>query len=109
VTHFQSEHVVPVAVAFSMMTAVFYFFSPLLLAVGFLTRMNAIFIFCGLLVTLNADLDGVLSTSLHSQTIFIYLLITVLYAVHGGGMMAADRFFDRRRGRLRRAGSLYAP
>jgi len=107
VEHFRAEHSPPVAVLFAFGTAVFYFVSPLFLMIGFLTRINALLIFVGLLITLNANLDGVLSTSLHTQTMVLYFLITLFFGVNGGGMIAADRLFDRSRGRFRAAGGLY--
>lgn len=107
VDHFSKAHPVPVAVLLASLTAAFFFLSPLLLMMGFLTRVNALLIFLGLLLTLDAGLDGVLSTSLHTQTLVLYLLITLFFIVNGGGMVSMDRLFGRRRGRSRTAGGLY--
>ncbi len=108
VQHFQVNNPLPFAVVLSWMTAVFFFLSPLLLAIGFLTRLNASLIFLGLLLALNADLDRVISTSLHTQTVVLYFLITLFFVLNGGGLLAADRLFDRHRGRVRQAGGLYS-
>jgi uncharacterized membrane protein YphA (DoxX/SURF4 family) len=108
VQHFQANNPLPMAVVLSWMTAVFFFLSPLLLAIGFLTRLSASMIFVGLLLALNADLDRVISTSLHTQTVVLYFLITLFFVLNGGGLVAADRIFDRHRGRVRRAGGLYS-
>jgi len=109
VQHFVGrEHAVPFAVMLAWLVSTFFFLSPLLLALGFLTRLNALLIFCGLVLALSADLDGVLSTSLYSQTVFVYFLVSLFFILNGGGWTAADRLFDRRRGRVRRAGGLYS-
>jgi uncharacterized membrane protein YphA (DoxX/SURF4 family) len=97
--HFSVGHPVPVAVVFAFVTAGFFFVSPVLLVVGFLTRVNALLIFLGLLLTLDKGLNEVLSTSLHTQTMVLYLLIMFFYFVNGGGLLAADRLFDQRRGK----------
>ncbi|MEM1294294.1 MAG: DoxX family membrane protein [Verrucomicrobiota bacterium] len=108
VLHF-AEFPTPVAIFFSVMIAVFFFLSPLLFALGFLTRLNALSIFIGILVALGSDLEDKLSsTELTSQTILLFLLITIFFILNGGGMLAADRLFDTRRGRSRMAGSLYS-
>jgi len=101
---------VPVAVFLSILTAVFYFFSPLLLTIGFLSRLSALVIFIGLIVTLSLQ-DGFmtsLSSTLNSQSLVLYFLICIFFILNGGGMMAVDRLFDRRRGKFRQAGNLYA-
>jgi uncharacterized membrane protein YphA (DoxX/SURF4 family) len=108
VQHFTEHNPLPFAVVLSWMTAVFFFLSPLLLALGFLTRLNALLIFVGLIIALNADLDRVLSTSLHTQTVVLYFLVSLFFLLNGGGLLAFDRLFDRRRGRIRQAGGLYA-
>ena len=108
VQHFTEHNPLPLAVILSWMTAVFFFLSPLLLALGFLTRLNAMLIFAGLIMALNANLDRVLSTSLHTQTVFLYFLLTLFFFLNGGGLLAMDRLFDRQRGRIRRAGGLYS-
>lgn len=108
VNHFSAGHPVPVAAAFAFVTAGFFFLSPLLLMLGFLTRLNALLIFLGLLLCLDRNLNSVLSTSLHTQTLALYLLVTLFFFVNGGGMLAADRVFDSRRGRSRTAGGLYS-
>ncbi len=108
VAHF-ADYPVPVAIFFSVMIAVFFFLSPLLFALGFLTRLNALSIFIGIIVALSNDLhDKLSSTELTSQTILLFLLISVFFIFNGGGMLAADRLFDTRRGRARMAGSLYS-
>ena len=109
VNHFTEKgHGVPVAVLFSILVAIFYFFSPVLLMLGFLTRLSALIILIGLIVTMNLGLQGIISTSLHSQTMALYLLISLFFVLNGGGMLALDRVFDRRRGKRRQAGGLYA-
>lgn len=105
--HFTAEHPVPVAAAFAFATAVFFFVSPVLLMVGFLTRLNAMLIFMGLVLALDKDLNGVLSSTLHTQTMVLYLLITLFFVINGGGLIAADRLFDQRRSRARQAGGIY--
>tara|TARA_R110002096_G_scaffold114770_1_gene248769 strand:- start:14192 stop:14626 length:435 start_codon:yes stop_codon:yes gene_type:complete len=108
VLHF-ADFPTPVAIFFSVMIAVFFFLSPLLLALGFLTRLNALSIFIGILVAVYNDLGDKLSaTELTSQTILLFLLINVFFILNGGGMLATDRLFDTRRGRSRMAGSLYS-
>jgi uncharacterized membrane protein YphA (DoxX/SURF4 family) len=107
VEHFQGTQPLLVAVLFSWLTAVFFFLAPLLLMVGFLTRLSAVLIFLGLVLALNADLDGVISPSLHTQTVVLYFLITLFFILNGGGAVAMDRLFDRHRGRVRRAAGLY--
>jgi uncharacterized membrane protein YphA (DoxX/SURF4 family) len=109
VQHFVGrDNAVPLAVVLSWLVSVFFFLSPLFLALGFLTRLNAFLIFCGLILALAADLDGVLSSSLHTQTVAVYFLVSWFFILNGGGWTAADRLFDRRRGRLRRAEGLYS-
>jgi len=108
VQHFLEHNPLPLAVILSWLTAVFFFLSPLLLAIGFLTRLNALMIFLGLIMALNANLDRVLSTSLHTQTVVLYFLISLFFILNGGGLLAADRMFDRQRGRIRQAGGLYS-
>ncbi len=103
----QFEQPLQIAVLFSWLTAVFYALSPLMLALGFLTRLNALLIFAGILFTLSADLEKVLSPSLQSQTVVLYLIVLFFFICNGGGMIAADRLFDRRRGRMKKAGGLY--
>lgn len=108
IDHFSAAHPVPVAAVFALATAVFFFISPLLLALGFLTRVNALLIFAGLLLALDKGLNGILSTSLHTQTMSLYLLIMLFFFVNGGGLLAVDRFFDLRRGKSKAAGALYS-
>ncbi|MFT5470559.1 MAG: putative membrane protein YphA (DoxX/SURF4 family) [Verrucomicrobiales bacterium] len=111
VDHFNTDgKSTAIAVFYSVLVAVFYFFSPFLLMIGFLTRLSALIILVGLMVTLNLglDKDGLISTSLHSQTMALYLLIGVFFVLNGGGVLAIDRLFDRRRGKKRQAGGLYA-
>ncbi|MEM7011723.1 MAG: DoxX family protein [Verrucomicrobiota bacterium] len=98
----------PVSMLFAILVAVFYFVSPVLLMLGFLTRLSALVIFIGIMVTINLGLQGVISTSLHSQTTALYLLVCVFFILNGGGIIAVDRLFDRRRGKQRQAGGLYA-
>lgn len=105
--HFSSGHPVPVAAVFAFATAVFFFVSPILLMVGFLTRINALLIFVGLVLALDKDLNGVLSSTLHTQTMALYLLITLFFCINGGGLIGADRLFEQRRGRTRKTEDLY--
>lgn len=109
VQHFAERgHGTPMAIFYSILVAIFYFFSPVLLTLGFLTRLSALVILIGLIVTLNLGIQGAISTSLHSQTVALYLLICLFFILNGGGVLALDRFFDRRRGKERQAGGLYA-
>lgn len=111
VDHFNTDgKSTAIALLYSILVAVFYFFSPVLLMLGFLTRLSALLILIGLLMTLNLNLhfDNLISTSLHSQTMALYLLICLFFVLNGGGMIAVDRLFDRRRGKKRQAGGLYA-
>ncbi len=104
-----SDYPGPVAVFFAVMIAVFFFLSPLLLALGFLTRLNAVSIFIGIIIALANNLhDKLSSTELTSQTIILFLLICVFFILNGGGLLAADRLFDTRRGRSRAPSSLYS-
>lgn len=109
VQSFQAQgKTLPSAVSWAWMVAVFFFFCPLLLSLGFLSRLSALLIFVGVVMALGMDLDAVLSDSFRDQTVVLYLLIMVFFIFNGGGLLAADRLFDRRRGRIRQAGGLYS-
>ena len=119
--HFQQTgdgYSTPVALLFAILIAVFFFFSPLLYTIGFLTRFNAASIFVGIVVALNlgihnylfnqVSLEAAAKVQAVQEVIVLYFLISLFFMLNGGGMLAADRLFDRRRGRNKTAGGLYA-
>jgi len=99
VDYFAQSHSVPVSTFFAVLTAVFYFFAPFLLLVGFLTRFSAAAIFIGLVATLNMGFEQVLSSSLHTQTMVIYFVVTLFLMITGGGGFSLDRLFMRKKPR----------
>ncbi len=98
----------PESVGWAWMVAAFFFLAPLMLSIGFLTRLSALLIFIGVVMALALNLDSVLSPSFRDQTVMLYLLIMLFFISNGGGLVAADRMFDRRRGRIRQDGGLYS-
>lgn len=97
--HMLQSYAFPVALTFAILTAICYFFGPVLLALGFLTRFSGAAIFIGLVATLNMGIDHIVSTSMHTQTLAIYLVVSLFFVLHGGGALAMDRLFVRRRPR----------
>lgn len=99
VDYFSQSHSVPVSTVFALLTAVFYFFAPMLLMLGFLTRFSAAAIFIGLVATLNMGFEQVLSSSLHTQTLVIYFVVSLFLMITGGGAFSIDRLFVRKKTR----------